>query len=76
VREGDVEEGLKLLYAAADAAPDSGDIAYHVAYALHRTGKTQEAIDLMTRTLAADIPEQSFTEREKAEALLEEMREG
>jgi cellulose synthase operon protein C len=76
VRDGDVEEGLKLLYAAADAAPENGDIAYHVAYALNETGKQQEAADLLDRVLAEEIDARNFVEREKAEALRTRLRQG
>lgn len=73
VREGEFEEGLKLLFAAADGAPENGDIGYHVAFALSKTGKPEEARATLERLLAAGIPDQNFTEREKAEALLKEL---
>jgi putative PEP-CTERM system TPR-repeat lipoprotein len=76
VRDGQFEEGLKLLYAAADGAPENGDIAYHVAFALSQTGKKQEAVAVLERILAADVAEQNFTERAKAEALLDTLRKG
>lgn len=76
VREGEFAEGLKLLYAAADAAPKNGDIAYHVAFALNETGKQQEAVDTLERILAEEVEEQNFTERAKAEALLAKLKNG
>ncbi len=76
VREGEFAEGLKLLYAATDAAPKNGDIAYHVAFALNESGKRQEAIDTLERILADEVEEQNFTERAKAEALLGKLKNG
>ena len=76
VREGEFEEGLKLLYAAADGAPKNGDIAYHVAFALNETGKTQESVQGLERILAEEVEEQNFTERDKAEALLAKLKNG
>ena len=76
VREGEFAEGLKLLYAAADGAPKNGDIAYHVAFALNETGKKQEALETLERILAEEVEEQNFTERDKAEALLAQLRQG
>ena len=76
VREGEFAEGLKLLYAAADAAPKNGDIAYHVAFALNESGKQQEAVDTLERILSEEVEEQNFTERAKAEALLAKLKNG
>lgn len=76
VREGELEEGLELLYAAADDAPDNGDIAYHVAYALSETGKKQEAVEVLERALGRQIDERNFTERAKAESLLAQLKQG
>lgn len=76
VQEGEVEEGLKLLYTANEAAPEIGDIAYHLAVALDKTGKRQEAIDVLERALngAADV---TFDQdRENAEALLGKLKTG
>lgn len=74
VRDGAFGEGLKLLYAAADLAPENGDIAYHLAFALNETGKPAEAAELLKRTLEKEIAEQNFTERDKAQALLSKLQ--
>jgi thioredoxin-like negative regulator of GroEL len=71
-----LEEGLELLYAAADDAPDNGDIAYHVAFALSETGKKQEAVEVLERVLGRQIDDRNFTERAKAEALLAQLKQG
>ncbi len=75
MREGQVDEGLELLYAAAAEAPENVDIAYHLAFALNEAGKSQEAIAILERALANDTDEQTSTEREKAEHLLAELKQ-
>ena len=47
VREGETEEGIKLLYTANEAAPTIGDIAYHLAFALEKAGKRKEAVNVL-----------------------------
>jgi len=76
VREGSVEEGLKLLYTASGASPNAGDIAYHLAYALEKTGKTQEAVAVLERALAEQGEVTFDEEREAAEALLAKLKNG
>jgi putative PEP-CTERM system TPR-repeat lipoprotein len=76
VQEGEVEEGVKLLYTANDAAPQVGDIAYHLAYALEKTGKKEDAIAVLERALDPATEAQFDQDRANAEALLEKLKSG
>ena len=76
VREGDVEEGLKLLYTANEAAPNIGDITYHLAFALEKSGKPQEAIAVLEPALK-DGSEIAFDQDgDNAKALLSKLKGG
>jgi Tfp pilus assembly protein FimV len=50
----------------------SASFRYRYAY-IDQDGKPEEARAALERVLSADIPDQNFTEREKAEALLREL---
>ena len=63
-----LERAAGLLGQAHKAAPGSGDIGYHYAVALHRTGKDAAARDLL-QLLLQDVP--SFSTRAEAEGLLQ-----
>jgi Flp pilus assembly protein TadD len=76
VRDGEFGEGLKLLRAAADSAPKNGDIAYHVAYALHQTGDSDGAKAILERLMAEEFETQNFTERDHAAELLAKLKQG
>lgn len=70
VRRGDKNRGADLLRQAHSLAPESGDIAYHLAVALKDTGKGQEAQGLLKRALERDA---KFSEAEAARKLLQEL---
>ncbi len=76
VQEGEVEEGVKLLYTANDAAPQVGDIAYHLAYALEKSGKIEDAIAVLERALDPATEAQFDQDRANAEALLAKLKAG
>lgn len=70
VSNGKLDEGLKVLTQAAEAAPDDGDIHYHLAVALHEKGQTDRARRLLKATLAM---EGNFPSRQPATDLLNEI---
>lgn len=70
VRKGDLKRGLELLQRAHNADPKQGDIAYHFAFALHKTGKFREAKRALQRILRAKL---KFSELENARKLLKEI---
>jgi Flp pilus assembly protein TadD len=69
-RRGDLERGLELLRKAHNTAPKQGDIAYHLAVALDKTGKTVEARRTLERILNARI---DFSEAQNARDLLKKL---
>ena len=69
-RKGDVERGLRLLQRAHAAAPKQGDITYHYAFTLHKTGKSVEAKRALQRILRAKV---KFSELENARKLLKDL---
>jgi len=66
VRNGDTNRGLVLLQEAATKAPHIPDIRYHMAAALDKAGRRDEARKELDRLLKAN---KTFPERDKAEAL-------
>lgn len=76
VQEGEIEEGIKLLYTANDAAPQIGDIAYHLAFALEQSGQTEDAISVLERALDPASGVQFDQDRDNAEALLSKLKTG
>jgi predicted Zn-dependent protease len=70
-RSGETARGIALLRRAAAAAPDSGQIRYHLAAALAGIGEREEARRLLGEALAAARP---FPGRDEAERLLETLR--
>ncbi len=66
-----VERGLGLLARAVETAPGIADIRYHYASALAKTGDREHATAQLQQALATTG---GFTERKKAEALLEELQ--
>jgi putative PEP-CTERM system TPR-repeat lipoprotein len=66
VLEGETNRGLLLLQEARAKAPHIPDIHYHMAVALEKAGRREEARKELDRLLKSN---KAFTEREKAEAL-------
>ncbi|MEO0424406.1 MAG: XrtA/PEP-CTERM system TPR-repeat protein PrsT [Pseudomonadota bacterium] len=64
---GQVDNGVSLLRDAHEAAPDNGDIAYHLAAGLVRSGDAAQAKAMLEQALA-NIPQ--FESRDDAQALL------
>lgn len=70
VLEGQVDNGVALLRDAWAAAPQVGDIGYHLAEGLARSGASEEARTVLQQTLA-DV--ERFPTRELAQALLDRL---
>jgi len=66
VQNGDTNRGLVLLQEAVTKAPHIPDIRYHMAAALEKAGRREEARKELDRLLKSN---KSFPERDKAEAL-------
>ena len=71
VNQDDVARGLELLRKAAGAAPNSPEIAYHLAAGLAKSGSRDEARSSLEKILK-DYKE--FPERGAAEALLKQLQ--
>ncbi|MEM9439468.1 MAG: XrtA/PEP-CTERM system TPR-repeat protein PrsT [Pseudomonadota bacterium] len=67
IREGDLDIGLPLLREAFGARPDNPTIRYHLAFALAKDEKPDEAQAALERLVQDDPP--PFAEREDALAL-------
>ncbi len=76
VQEGEIEEAIKLLYTAADAAPKLGDIVYHLAFALNKAGKKADAVKVLEPALQSGTDVEFDQEGEKAKALLSTLKAG
>lgn len=70
VESGEVEKGLGVLRDAVDKSPDVGEIRYHFAAALARSGEEGEARQVLTELLDSGAP---FDSRSDAETLLESL---
>ena len=70
VRKGKIERGTKLLETANDLVPRQGDIVYHFAAALNKSGRTKEARRHLECILKSGA---GFSEMEAAKALLKEL---
>lgn len=68
---GKHERALKLLRAAADAAPEAADLRYHLARALVKTGANDQARIELERALEKGQP---FPELEAARQMLTELK--
>lgn len=66
ILSGDFEQGLSYLREALTRAADNAEIRYHIAVALHRLGRDQEALLELNRILKRP---QNFNGRKEAEAL-------
>jgi putative PEP-CTERM system TPR-repeat lipoprotein len=74
VQTDDPNRGLDLLKRAASAAPNQGDIRYHVAAGLQKLGRTEEALRELQRLLAAREGEiVNFSTKAEAETLLKQL---
>ncbi len=73
VQEGKAEEGVKLLADAAGRAPADGDMQYHYAAALAKSGAAAEA-EARLRKLLGDS--EKFASRDDAEKLLASLSKG
>lgn len=71
VQNGRLRNGLTVLRAAAETAPDNADVQYHLAYALHESGRSAEAKTLLSKVLAEQA---QFSARAQAEALLAKLK--
>jgi putative PEP-CTERM system TPR-repeat lipoprotein len=67
VEKGDTARALPLLQKAAEKAPNSPEIRYHLGVALHKSGDKQAARKEIDRALAQNQP---FNDIEAARALL------
>jgi putative PEP-CTERM system TPR-repeat lipoprotein len=67
VEKGDTARALPLLQKAAEKAPTSPEIRYHLGVALHKSGDKQGARKEIDKALAQNMP---FNEIEAARALL------
>jgi len=70
VQNGDTNRGLVLLQEAATKAPHIPDIRYHMAAALEKAGRRDEARKELDRLLKSN---KTFQERGKAEALRKQL---
>jgi Tfp pilus assembly protein PilF len=70
VQTGDTNRGLVLLQEAATKAPHIPEIRYHMAAALVKAGRREEARKELDRLLKSS---KTFPERDKAEALREQL---
>jgi putative PEP-CTERM system TPR-repeat lipoprotein len=70
VQNGDTNRGLVLLQEATTKAPHLPDIRYHMAAALAKAGRREEARKELDRLIKSN---KTFPERDKAEALLEKL---
>jgi putative PEP-CTERM system TPR-repeat lipoprotein len=66
----DVERGAKLLQEAHELTPKQGDIHYHLAVALEKSGKTAEARRELEKLLGSKV---KFGSQKDAEALLKKL---
>ncbi|MBM3525750.1 MAG: PEP-CTERM system TPR-repeat protein PrsT, partial [Alphaproteobacteria bacterium] len=67
VQKGDTARGLELLKKAVSLAPDQGDIRYHYAVAMHKSGDTGGARAELNRLLNSGV---RFSHAEEARKLL------
>ncbi len=72
LKRDETSKALAILEEAAGKAPDSPVINYHLAIALHKSGRDIEARQKVEKALEQTTP---FAGREKAEALLAELKE-
>lgn len=66
VNQNQLERGLEMLQKAVTLAPHRPDMRYHLAFALSKMGRNDDAMVHLTRALRADKP---FDEQDAAKAL-------
>ena len=71
VQAGKVQKGLPILQQAMVSAPTNPEIAYHVAYAMHKAGRNEEAKKLLKRNIR-DYPKSAVAA--KVRGLLEQLK--
>jgi len=71
--QGDTEKALSHLEAATAAMPGNPEIRYHVAVALGRAGRAADARAVLEKLLGSGA---SFTSKEDAQKLLDELKRG
>ncbi len=71
--QGDAAKALTHIGAAYAAAPNDADVQYHLAVALGRIGRPDEARAVLERLLGSG---DSFADKAKAEKLLQELKSG
>ena len=76
VQTGEADRGADILKQASEIAPNAGDILYHRAAALERTGRRDEARKELEKLLASAHKMQGFSTRKDAEALLDQIKSG
>lgn len=67
VKQGKLEQGLKILQAVAIKAPETNDIQFHLAMGYSLSGDNYKAILILEKLRAKTDP---FTEKKNAEELL------
>ena len=73
VLEGQLSEGLKFLRDAQSRAANDPGTHYHIAYALDRLGRQDEALRELKSAFASDEP---FPERADAQQLRQRLEQG
>ena len=71
VENGDVSRGKDFLQKAATLAPNSGEIQYHFATALAKSGDETKAREILEKVLASD---ETFSQIEEARRLLTQLK--
>jgi len=73
VAQGEADKAITYLSAANLSAPRNPDIQYHLAVALRRVGRAADAQAMIETLLGSGV---SFTDKAKAEKLLQELKHG
>jgi putative PEP-CTERM system TPR-repeat lipoprotein len=76
VESDDAQRGFDLLKKAVEAAPNQGDIRYHMAAALQRQGRKEDARRELEKLLADNADMVNFTLKSDAEKLLKQLTGG
>lgn len=71
LKQGQAKAALPLLERAAAAAPKDNDIQFHLAEAYVTNDNKQKAIDILETIVK---PEQTFSKKESAETLLDQLK--
>ena len=71
LRHGDPKRGLELIRQAATYAPHNAEIRYHLAVALHKNARDEEAHKELERLLGS---RNEFPQQEEAKRLLAELK--